>query len=333
LIKLQKFSTIGPTKTIMITKITLVISIILQFVAAVAAIRLTRVTKYNLSWILITAGFLLMAILRIFELMPVLDEKIPIDMSLVYTWVGLFTSLLFSIGVLLIRRIFNFIKRVEQTRRESEKRIINAIIQTEEKERRRFAKDLHDGLGPLLSTVKLSVSTLNEMEKEPDKKHIIQNAHLLINESIKSIKEISNNLSPHILNNFGIASAIKNFSNKIVESKAINISFESNAFDHRFDENIEVVLYRVTCELINNTLKHANAKNIDIVLTHQSKSIILSYSDDGIGFDVNETIYDNATPKGMGFANIISRINTIKGKIEIDSTRETGTKVLIHVKY
>ncbi len=316
----------------MITKITLVISIILQVVAAVAAIRLTRITKYNLSWILITAGFLLMAVLRIFELMPVLDEKIPIDMSIVYTWLGLFTSLLFSIGVLLIRRIFNFIKKVEQSRREAEKRLINAIIQTEEKERRRFAKDLHDGLGPLLSTVKLSVSTLNEMESDPDKKHIIKNADLIINESIKSIKEISNNLSPHILNNFGLASALKNFTNKIEESKAININFDTNAFDQRYDENIEVVLYRVTCELINNTLKHANAKNIEIVLTHQPKCIIISYSDDGVGFDVNEVIYDNTNPKGMGYKNIISRINTIKGKIDIESNRETGTKILIRVK-
>lgn len=316
----------------MIIKITLVISIILQVVAAVAAIRLTRLTKYNLAWILITAGFLLMAVLRIFELMPVLDEKIPIDMSLVYTWLGLFTSLLFSVGVLLIRRIFNFIKKVEQSRREAEKRLINAIIQTEEKERRRFAKDLHDGLGPLLSTVKLSVSTLNEMENDTDKKHIIQNADLIINESIKSIKEISNNLSPHILNNFGLASALKNFTNKIQESKAININFDSNAFDQRYDENIEVVLYRVTCELINNTLKHANAKNIEILLTHQPKLIIISYSDDGIGFNVNEVIYDNANPTGMGYKNIISRINTIKGKIEIESNRETGTKILIRVK-
>ncbi len=316
----------------MITKITLVISIILQVVAAVAAIRLTRITKYNLSWILITAGFLLMAVLRIFELMPVLDEKIPIDMSIVYTWLGLFTSLLFSIGVLLIRRIFNFIKKVEQSRREAEKRLINAIIQTEEKERRRFAKDLHDGLGPLLSTVKLSVSTLKEMENDPDKKHIIQNADLIINESIKSIKEISNNLSPHILNNFGLASALKNFSHKIEESKAININFESNAFDQRFDENIEVILYRITCELITNTLKHANAKNIEIVLTLQPKCIIISYTDDGIGFDVNEAIYDSATPKGMGYKNIISRINTIKGKIDIESNKDTGTKILIRVK-
>ncbi|NJK98718.1 MAG: hypothetical protein HC905_30765 [Bacteroidales bacterium] len=111
-------------------------------VAAVAAIRLTRITKYNLSWILITAGFLLMAVLRIFELMPVLDEKIPIDMSIVYTWLGLFTSLLFSIGVLLIRRIFNFIKKVEQSRREAEKRLINAIIQTEEKRKTPFCQRL-----------------------------------------------------------------------------------------------------------------------------------------------------------------------------------------------
>lgn len=316
----------------MITKITLVLSILLQVIAAVAAIRLTRTTKYNLSWILITLGLLLMVVNRLFELIPVLDEKIPIDINLVYTWLGLFTSLLFSIGVILIRRIFNFIKKVEQTRREAEKRVLTAIIQTEEKERKRFAKDLHDGLGPLLSTVKLSVSTLNDMENDPGKKEIINNTDLLINESIKSIKEISNNLSPHILNNFGLASAIKNFSNKIVESRAININFESNIFDQRFDENVEVIIYRVTCELINNTLKHANAKNIDIVLTYQAKCIVFSYSDDGTGFNVNDVIYENTSPKGMGYSNIISRINSIKGKIDIESNVESGTKVLIRVK-
>src|SRR5512138_681173 len=150
----------------MITKIALVLSILLQFFAAFAAIRLTKVTKYNLSWILISLGFLVMAINRLFELIPVLYEKIPIDMNVVFTWMGLITSFLVATGVLMIRKIFNFIKRAEQARREAEKRILNAIIQTEEKERKRFAKDLHDGLGPLLSTVKMSVSTLKLMDND-----------------------------------------------------------------------------------------------------------------------------------------------------------------------
>ena len=87
----------------------------------------------------------------------------------------------------------------------------------------------------------------------------------------KALRKYSNNLSPHILNNFGLASAIKDFSNKI-DAKVLNINFESNAFNKRFDENVEVVLYRVVCELINNTMKHAHAHVADINLTFQHKN-------------------------------------------------------------
>lgn len=315
----------------MIAQIALILSILLQFIAAVTAIRLTKLTKYNLSWILISIGFLIMAINRLFELIPRLYERIPIDMNVIFIWMGLFTSFFFVVGVLLIRRIFNFLKRMEESRREAENRVLNAVIQTEERERKRFAKDLHDGLGPLLSTVKMSVSTLSLMDIDPDRKEIIENTAYVIDESIKSIKEISNNLSPHILNNFGLASAIKDFINKI-DSKLININFESNVFNRRFDENVEVVIYRVVCELIHNTLKHAKARIIDINLSFQHKTILLSFSDDGVGFNVNEIFTDSPTNHGMGYSNMLSRINTIKGKIEIDSSPKTGTKVLITVK-
>lgn len=315
----------------MITKIALVVSILLQFLAAFAAIRLTKVTKYNLSWILISLGFLVMAINRLFELIPVLYERIPIDMNDIFTWLGLITSFFIATGVLMIRKIFNFIKRAEQARREAEKKVLNAIIQTEEKERRRFAKDLHDGLGPLLSTVKMSVSTLSLMDQDPSRKEIIANTAYVIDESIKSIKDISNNLSPHILNNFGLASAIKDFCNNI-DSKVLQINFESNIFNKRFDENIEVVIYRVVCELINNTMKHAKAKNTDINLSFQHKTILVTYSDDGIGFDVNAVIGENPSVTGMGYSNMITRINSIKGKMDVESSPESGTKVLIRVK-
>lgn len=315
----------------MITDIALILSILLQFIAAFAAIRLTKITKYNLSWILISVAFLIMALHRLTELIPKLYERITFDINIIFTWMDLITSVFITVGVILIRKIFNFIRKVEQSRREAENRILNAIIQTEEKERKRFAKDLHDGLGPLLSTVKMSVSTLSLMDNDPARKEIIENTAHVIDESIKSIKEISNNLSPHILNNFGLASAIKDFSNKI-DAKVVHINFESNIFSRRFDENVEVVLYRVVCELITNTMKHASAKNVDINLTLQHKTIILSYSDDGVGFDVNEIMSDNPPTQGMGYSNMFSRLNSIKGKMDVESNLESGTKVLIRVK-
>jgi len=313
----------------MITQVALFTSIVMQFIAAFLAIRLTRVTKYNLSWILISAGFVLMALRRLMEIIPFFYEIPDEDMNRIFIWIGFITSLFITVGVFLIRKIFQFLKKVEDSRREAEKRIINTIIQTEEKERKRFAKDLHDGLAPILSTVKMSVSTLSEMETDSDRLEIINNTDFAINEAIKSIKEISNNLSPHMLNNFGLGAAIKNFTSKLVLPPHMRLYYDTNISDQRFTEEVEVILYRVVCELINNTIKHAHARNIEIHLNHQEKMLILTYSDDGVGFDVDEVV--NGPAKGMGYSNILTRIQSIKGNIEIESAKKAGLKVIIRV--
>jgi signal transduction histidine kinase len=298
----------------MITKVALILSLLLQFVAAILSIRLTRLTKYNLSWILISIGFILMAISRMIDIMPFFYEKIPFDTARLITWMGFVTSLFFVVGVILIRRIFIFLKKVEENRKEAEKRVLNAIIQTEEIERKRFAKDLHDGLGPILSTIKLSVSKLSEMDQEKSHTEVLRNTDYLINEAIKTIKEISDNLSPHMLKNIGLASAVKNFTNRIIGPKVPRIIFES----------------RVICELINNSIKHANASNIEVLLNKQDDTILISYSDDGVGFDTNKVIHGEE--KGRGYSNMISRIRSIKGTIDIESQPDFGMKAIVRVK-
>jgi len=317
----------------MILKILFVIAIILQFFAVGVAIKLTRVTKYNFSWMLLTLGFILMAIMRLVEFLPYVSSIKPQDYREIFVWGGVITSLTFAIGVFMIQKIFKYMKRVEDSRRLTEKMFLNTIIQTEEKERKRFAKDLHDGLGPLLSTVKMSVSSLAQMKHDDASHEIVENTELVINEAIKSLKEISDNLSPHILNNFGLVRALNNFANKINITKSIQIKLESNLKDERFDNNIEVVLYRVICELINNTIKHAHAKKINISLSKDTEYLHITYKDDGKGFDVSKVIEQPANG-GMGFSNIYSRINSLKGEIKIESENKKGTlvniKVLIH---
>lgn len=230
----------------------------------------------------------------------------------------------------MIQRIFKYMKRVEDSRRLTEKMFLNAIIQTEEKERKRFAKDLHDGLGPLLSTVKMSVSSLAQLEHDKASQEIVANTEMVINEAIKSLKEISDNLSPHVLNNFGLLRALRNFTNKINATKAIRIQLKSNLADERFSNNIEVVLYRVVCELINNTIKHASAKNISIDLQHQEGALSIDYRDNGKGFN-KEKLEELPMMGGMGFSNIYSRINSLKGDIQIESEPKKGTHVYIQV--
>ncbi len=315
----------------MILKILFVIAIVLQFFAVGVALKLTRVTKFNFSWMLLTIGFIMMAVMRLVEFLPYVSNIKPQDYREIFVWMGVFTSLAFAIGVFMIQKIFKYMKRVEDSRRQTEKMFLNTIIQTEEKERKRFAKDLHDGLGPLLSTVKMSVSSLAQMKHNEASREIVENTELVINEAIKSLKEISDNLSPHVLNNFGLVRALSNFSNKINITKTIRINLVSNLKDDRFDNNVEVVLYRVVCELINNTIKHAKAKKIDLSLTKDVDYLTIIYQDDGKGFNVAKIIEQPAT-SGMGFSNIYSRINSLKGEINIESEHKKGTRVTIKVK-
>jgi len=316
----------------MIRLVTLLISIALQLIAAIFALRLMRVTKYRASWVLISLGFLLMAIVRTIKLIQFVGDDFSFYLTMADDWLGVVISFLFTAGVFLIGEIFYSLKRAEIERNRSEKRLLNAIIRTEERERKRFAKDLHDGLGPLLSTVKMSVSALLQTNgiDNSNNKTILENTNVVINEAINSIKEISNNLSPHVLTNFGVVSAIKNFSHKINQTKSITINFSTNMEDERFDHNTEIVLYRATCELINNTLKHASAKNITINITKHHKTLAIQYSDDGIGFAADAKLQTHS--EGMGFSNISSRIKSINGVFIINSAPGEGLNAFIKVK-
>ena len=305
----------------MVIQIALVVAMILQILAAIISIRLTRVTKYNLSWMLISTGFILLAVRRFIELIPLVSDATA--NRKLFVWLGIIASVFFAIGLLLIQKIFQYMKRVEDEKREMEKRLLHATIRAEENERKRFAKDLHDELGPLLSSVKMSISTVVRREYDIKSEAILRSTDLAIDEAIKSIREISNNLSPHILENFGLTKAIQNFIHKINLTNAIQIDFSTNINDLRFENDIEVVTYRVLCELITNTLKHAHARHVDIKLAKTGSELHCSYSDDGIGFQVagDEGKFHS---HGMGFSNIVSRITSLDGKFDYTSEQGKG---------
>ena len=188
----------------MLVRVLLFVSIGLQFLAALLAISMFRRTKYNISWILFTIAFIIMALMLLFD--AVAHEKLwsPIEINLLNKWLGIITAILLLAGVIFIRKIFDFLDRIERLRKENESRVLNAIIRTEEKERKQFAKDMHDGLGPLLSSIKMSLSSINDENFSQQDKRIFENSKLMIDESIRSLKEISNHLAPYI-NQFWIS--------------------------------------------------------------------------------------------------------------------------------
>jgi len=311
----------------MVRFIALIISIVLQIVAAYIALRFMKLTKYRLSWILLSLSFAFMAVRKIIQLVEYLKGTPSFTWQLIDEWIGVLISVMIIGGVILIRELFISLKRAETDRQRSEKRVINAIINTEENERKRFAKDLHDGLGPILSTVKMSLSALNERIKDPSGTVILNNTNHLVNEAIATIKDVSNNLSPHVLSNFGLSSAIAAFTTKINQTKAVEIDFKSNMDNHRLENDKEVVIYRAVCELINNSILHSGASRIEIELNKHEKFITLQFYDNGRGFDTSSLRHDDS--KGMGLSNIETRVKTVEGVFILESTPGKGTSALI----
>ena len=219
----------------MVIEILLIISVVLQIVAAIVAIGLIRRTKYNLSWMLFTVALTCMAFMRLAEYVQITSLKTILRLPPeFFVWMGVVTSLCVALGMLLVKRIFNYIASTENQRRISERRILNTVLRTEEKERLRFSKDLHDGLGPLLSSAKMSVSALAADKTDERSREILRNASYVIDEAIRSLREISVNLSPHILKDFGLARAVSNFIGRLPHS-GMQIHFSTNLHAERFD--------------------------------------------------------------------------------------------------
>ncbi len=205
-------------------------------------------------------------------------------------------------------------------RKSMEKKLFETIINTEEKEREKFAGDLHDEVGPLLSSLKMYVSLLAETEDKKKKEYITPQIQTLIKEAITSVREISNDLSPHVLNNYGCVAAINSFIG--MKRDFFNIVFNQNLENVRFNQSIEIVVYRIVKELVNNTIKHANASNIEIKMYEEDNYIKLYYKDDGKGFNIDSTT--NSPSGGIGLLNIMSRVKTVNGKYKISSSEGSG---------
>jgi len=235
---------------------------------------------------------------------------------------------LVAAGLLLVSMfMFNNYKQ-----RQSKRKVLTTVIETEEKERKRIAEDLHDGLGPLLSSVSLYVNELqSEKHGQDKKKEFFKTANDLIDESIRNTRMIANNLMPGVLNDYGLINALETFCNKLKKTGAIEVSVHTELKDKRYNTVVEITLYRVILELINNTLKHAAAASVDIEIHEKDKFINIFYSDNGKGFDVEKTMND--PQKGLGLNNIVNRIKTIGGKCDFQSVMGKGIRVNIEVNY
>lgn len=251
--------------------------------------------------------------------------------TLIYILIASAVALL--LFALLIYRNLNHRRKLQQQRiveLETKEQLTatEAILKGEEQERTRLAKDLHDGLGGMLSGIKFSFQTMKgNLVMTPENQQAFERSMDMIDGSIKEMRRVAHNMMPEALVKFGLSTALKDFCNEINQSGVLNISYQSIGMDNaEIDQTIAVNIYRIIQELINNTLKHAAARNAIVQISKKDGAYSITVEDDGKGFDPQEL----KGTKGIGWTNIQSRVDYLKGTIDIQS--EPGKGVSVHVE-
>lgn len=205
---------------------------------------------------------------------------------------------------------------------------IEAMLSGQEEERIRIAKDLHDGLGGLLSGIKLAV--MNLQDKVPGSGDVnkgFEHTTKMIDQTISEMRKVAHNLMPEILLKFGLDAALTDFCHAIQTSSGLNVIYQRLGIERKLSSTLETAIYRIVQELVNNALKYAAAAQIVIQVTKQADRVTVTVEDDGKGFDTQLL----ADQPGAGLINIRHRVDYFKGTIDIDSQPGYGTSVTIEL--
>ena len=267
------------------------------------------------------------------------DKQIVIQQSQLQKRKIMNYVLLGSAAVLLIisfltYRNYDQKKKLQQQRiieLETEKKLTatEAVLKGEEQERTRLAKDLHDGLGGMLSGIKYSFQTMKgNLIMTPDNQQAFERSMDMLDSSIKEMRRVAHNMMPEALVKFGLDTALKDFCNDISQSGALKVNYQSMGLeDAVIDQTTGITIYRIVQELLNNTMKHAAAKTAIVQVSKTGGLLSVTVEDDGKGFDTSIL----KQSKGIGWSNIQHRIEFLKGKLDVNSQKEKGTSVLIEL--
>ncbi|APZ45990.1 sensor histidine kinase [Polaribacter reichenbachii] len=253
------------------------------------------------------------------------------DQVIIIVLTGVLFLLLMGVSLLL----FFFFSRKKIVEKEIEKNIleityqkeiIQSIIITQEEERKRIAQDLHDDISSKLNVINLNANLLLDGELTPDEYTFVNKLILEVTDrTLKSARKIAHNLLPPILEEFGFKDAVEELADTFNNSRKINIEYTINYPKKLLVPQNELHLFRITQELINNSIKHGKANNSKINISYKNNELIYSYTDNGVGFNVANI--DNK--KGLGIKNIESRVTLLNGKYNIDSKIGKGFKIEI----
>jgi len=237
-----------------------------------------------------------------------------------------FALLAILIGLLLYQRKKKNAEKEKQLAilAEKEKGLI-AVFDATEEERQRISKDLHDSVGQQLSGLKMAWSRMShDSDYSDDQRAFLNKMTVILDETADEVREISHQMMPRVLVELGLVPAIQEMLDKSLKLTPLNYEFEDFGIDGRFEERIEVSLYRISQELVNNVIKHSKATHLSVQLFKNQGFLILIVEDNGTGIDDNNS-------SGHGMMNIKSRLNTINGDVNFEAGHENGTIATIRI--
>jgi two-component system, NarL family, sensor kinase len=247
-------------------------------------------------------------------------------------WFLLLGLVTLTIISLLLYRNYRHKQKLQQVKiedLESEKQLAatEAVLKGEEQERTRLAKDLHDGLGGMLSGIKHSLNSVKgTLNMSPDNAQVFERNIDMLDSSIKEMRRVAHNMMPEALVKFGLDAALKDFCNDINQSGALRVTYHSIGMDTtELDRTTSITIYRIVQELLNNIIKHAETPNAIVQVSKNRDIVSVTVEDDGKGFDTKILEYGG----GIGWRNIQSRVDYLKGKLDVRSEHGKGTSVWI----
>lgn len=202
--------------------------------------------------------------------------------------------------------------------------VLEALMQGEEKERVRLSKDLHDGIGGMLSAVKMHFSAIRQEQEVLRQNPAYAHAVRLLDDAIGDVRKTAHNLMPETLYRLGLKDALQSFCNNISYSGTLQVSFYTTGEIGRFKPNFELSVYRIVQELVNNIIKHSKANEALVQLSQHDSLLSITVEDNGVGFN-----QQSAQQRGNGLSSLQSRIRALNGNIAIDAATGQGTTAYI----
>jgi len=228
---------------------------------------------------------------------------------------------------LLEQREVNHRQQIHEMEQQQRLQFGQAILQGEEQERRRLARDLHDGLGGMLAGVKINLSGKAANSASPDQKEELDNIISQLDSSVTELRRIAHNMMPVNLIKFGLQTALKDLCESLITGQT-NIDFQAYGINTDIPEQTQINIYRIVQEMLTNAVRHAEARNIILQCSQNNNIFYITQEDDGKGFDINA----GDSRKGIGLTNIRNRVGFLKGKFDIESIPGEGTTINIELQ-